>query len=53
MVTFILADVVLEQFCEYFPLVDEVYIKSDNTGLYQRNCCFEVLYNVDIADLQK
>ena len=51
--TLILADVVLEQFCEDFPLIDEVYVKSDNAGSYHRNCCFEVFYNIDIADLQK
>ena len=42
----ILADVVLDQFCEDFPLVSEVYIKSDNAGSYHRNYCLEVLYNI-------
>ena len=51
--TLILEDVVLDRFCEDFPSGDEVYIKSDNAGSYHRNCCFEVFYNTDIADLQK
>ena len=48
----ILKDVVLDQFCEDFPLANEVYIKSDNAGSYYRNCCFEVLYSIDTADLK-
>ena len=48
----ILTDVALDQFCEDFPLASRVYIKSDNPGSYYRNCCFEVLYSIDIADLQ-
>ena len=44
--TLILADVVLDQFCEDFPLVSEVYIKSGNVGSYHRNYCLEVLYNI-------
>ena len=51
--TLTLEDVALDRFCEDFPLADEVYIKSDNAGSYHRNCCFEVLYNIDIADLRK
>ena len=46
--TLILADIVLEQFCADFPLVDEVYIKSDIAGSYHINSCFEVLYNTNI-----
>ena len=49
----ILKDVVLDQFCEDFPLANEVYIKSDNAGSYYRNYCFEVLYSIDTADLKK
>ena len=44
--TLILADVVLDQFCEDFPLVSEVYIKSDNAGSYHGNYCLKVLYNI-------
>ena len=44
--TLILADVLLDQFCEDFPLVHEVCIKSHNTGSYHRNYCLEVLYNI-------
>ena len=42
----ILADVVLDQFCEDFPLVNEVCIKSDNADSYHGNYCLEVLYNI-------
>ena len=44
--TLILADVVLDQFCEDFPLVNEVYIKSDNADSYHGNYSLEVLYNI-------
>ena len=37
--TLILADVVLNEFCEDFPLVSEVYIKSNNAGSYHGNYC--------------
>ena len=47
--TLILPDVALDQFCEDFPLVDEVYIKSDNAGSYHRNYCSEVLYIYTIS----
>ena len=42
----ILADVVLDQLREDFPLVDEIYIKSENAGSYHGNYCLEVLYNI-------
>ena len=42
----ILADVLLDQFCEDFPLASEVYIKSDNAGSYHGNYCLKVLYNI-------
>ena len=32
--------------CEDFPLVTEVYIKSDNAGSYHGNYCLEVLCNI-------
>ena len=44
--TLILVDVVLDQFCEDFPLLSEVYIKCDNAGSYHRNYCLKVLYNI-------
>ena len=44
--TWILADVVLDQFCEDVPLVSEVYIKSDDAGSYHGNYWLEVLYNI-------
>ena len=47
--TLIRTNVALDQFCEDFPLASRVCIKSDNAGSYYRNCCFEVLYSIDMS----
>ena len=36
----------LDQFCQDFPLVSKVHIKSDNTGSYHWDYSLKVLYNI-------